>query len=423
MTSSRAASIKQEYLPKLRENLTENVLPFWYPDCIDDEHGGYILSYDADGEFAGNDEKMIVTQSRMVWVFSRLDREGYGDGEYLDAAQQGFAFLREAMWDDDHGGFYWKVARDGETKKPNKHLYGQSFALYGLSEYYHASDDERVASLASELYELMETAAKDHEHGGYVEYFERDWTPITSGQTYLDNIEPDWSTKESSDEALDASFKLTNTHLHLLEAFVTFHEAIGAETSGERLGELLHILTNTVVRADLTATTDKYAPDWTPQLDGEELRIVSYGHDLENIWLSMGACDALGLSVDLFRDLFEELFAYSLEYGYDDEHGGFYFFGPFEGEATNKIKAWWVQAECMTSALHMYDHTGDEQYLDVFAETYDFIHDHQVDWAVGEWHSGITDDLEPVGRKGAEYKGAYHNGRALLECINLLESY
>lgn len=423
MSDNSAASVSEEYLPKLRRNLTENVLPFWYPRCVDEEHGGYVLSYDGDGEFAGDDDKMIVTQSRMVWLFSRLNREGYGDGEYLEAAQRGFEFLAEEMWDDNHGGCYWKTSREGETKMPNKHMYGQAFALYGLSEYARASGSDRAESLARELYRLMETRARDEERGGYVEYFEPDWTPVTSGRTYLDTIEPDWSGKESSDEALDPTYKLTNTHLHLLEALTTFHNAIGTSTSGERLHELLHILTNTVVRKRLTATTDKYSPTWEPQLDGEELRIVSYGHDLENVWLSMEASDALGLSVNLFRDLYERLFEYSLEYGYDDERGGFYFFGPFDAPATNTVKAWWVQAECLTSALHMYDRTGDEQYLDVFAETYDFIEEHQVDWDVGEWHSGVTDDLEAVGRKGAEYKGAYHNGRALLECIDLLEGY
>jgi mannose/cellobiose epimerase-like protein (N-acyl-D-glucosamine 2-epimerase family) len=45
-----------------------------------------------------------------------------------------------------------------------------------------------------------------------------------------------------------------------------------------------------------------------------------------------------------------------------------------------------------------------------------------VDREVGEWHSGVTEDLEAVGPKGAAYKGAYHDGRALLKCIDELEA-
>ncbi|MXR19372.1 AGE family epimerase/isomerase [Halobacterium bonnevillei] len=420
--STGSETLAAEYLPKLRRNLDDVVLDFWLPRCLDDEHGGYILSFDRTGEFAGNDEKMIVTQSRMLWLFSRLTRSDAVDGDYLAQAELGYDFLREEMYDDDHGGFYWSVSRSGDVEKPRKHLYGQSFALYGLSEYYRATGDEGARDLAVDLFETIDDAAKDHEHGGYREYFEPDWTQVTEGTTYLESIEPDWSPKESGESVLDPTLKLMNTHLHLMEAFTTFYRATGHETARERLHELLDVLTNTVVRKELTACTDKYDPDWTPRLDDEDFRVVSYGHDLENVWLTMEAADALDVSTRLFADLHERLFEFSLERGYDHDHGGFYFFGPLDGDATNRIKAWWVQAECMTSALRMYESTGDDTYRDVFADTYDFIEEYHVDEAHGEWHSGVTDDREPVGRKGAEYKGAYHNGRALLECIETLES-
>lgn len=410
------------YVPELRRTLEENVLGFWLPRCLDDEHGGYLLSFDRGGEFAGNDDKMIVTQSRMVWLFARLSRTDAVDGEYREEAELGFDFLREAMWDDEHGGFYWEVTREGDVTKPRKHLYGQSFALYALSEYYRAFGDDAAHELAVDLFEVVEDEAKDREHGGYREYFEPDWTQVTEGTTYLENIEPDWSPKESGESVLDPTLKLMNTHLHLMEAFTTYYRATGDETARHRLHELLDVCTNTVVRKDLTACTDKYEPDWTPKLDDEDFRVVSYGHDLENVWLTMEAADALDVSTRLFVDLYEALFEFSLEHGYDDDRGGFYFFGPLDGDATNRVKAWWVQAECMTSALRMYEETGDDRYREVFEETWQFVDDHHVDEAVGEWHSGVTDDLEPVGRKGAMYKGAYHNGRALVECIETLES-
>ncbi|MFC7196660.1 hypothetical protein ACFQL4_21840 [Halosimplex aquaticum] len=74
--------------------------------------------------------------------------------------------------------------------------------------------------------------------------------------------------------------KLTNTHLHLLEAFATYYEVFETETGRCRLHELFDIVTNTVYRTGRRFCTDKYA-DWTPKLDDEAFRIVSYGHDLE----------------------------------------------------------------------------------------------------------------------------------------------
>lgn len=421
--SGSPADLAETYVPKLRHNLEEYVIDFWYPRSIDDEHGGFILSYDDEGAFAGNDAKMIVTQARMTWFFARLTRTDVVDGDYTDAADHGFAFLRDAMWDDDHGGFYWEVDRRGTVRKPRKHLYGQAFGLYALAEYYRVTGNEQALDLAGDLFEVIDDVAKDHQNGGYHEYFEPDWEQVTEGTTYLATIEPDWSPKESGESVLDPTLKLMNTHLHLLEAFTTYYRVTGDETVRERLHELLTILTNTVVRKDRPACTDKYDPDWTPKLDDADFRVVSYGHDVENVWLTMEASEALDVPTRLFADLYDGLFDYSLEYGYDDQNGGFYFFGPLGEHATNRIKAWWVQAEAMTSALRMYEATGEDVYRNVFEETYDFIEQYHVDETHGEWHSGVDETLEPVGRKGAEYKGAYHDGRALIECIETLERH
>ncbi|WP_440767042.1 AGE family epimerase/isomerase [Natronorubrum sp. DTA7] len=414
------ATRTDEYRSSLEQTLTDNVLGFWFPRSVDDEHGGFLTSYDERGAFAGNGNKQVVTQARMVWLTARLAREGYGD-EYREIADHGLAFLLGEMWDEANGGFVWEVERDGTTSKPNKHLYGQSFGLYALSEYVRATGDDEAADYAHELVDLLDEHAKDDEHGGYVEYFTPEWEPITEGQTYLENIEPDWSPKESGDSVLDPTLKLMNTHLHLMEAFTTYYEAFGTDRGRDRLHELLAILTNTVYRKKRGFCTDKYNPDWSPKIDDEAFQVVSYGHDLENVWLVMEAADALGVSTALYREFFETLWDYSLEYGYDDEDGGFYFYGGFDEPASFRIKAWWVQAECMTSALRTYERTGDERYFEVFAETWAFLDQYQIDREHGEWHSGIDENGDPVGHKGAVYKAAYHNGRALLECIAALE--
>ncbi len=152
------------------------------------------------------------------------------------------------MWDSENGGFYWEVNKEGEVAKPNKHMYGQSFGLYSLSEFYKATEKEETKEFAVDFFDLLEEKAYDQGRGGYIEYFEPDWTPIETGQTYLEGIEPDWSPKESGDTSLDPTLKLMNTHLHLLEALTTFYNAFELPRSYRRLSELLTILTNTVVR-------------------------------------------------------------------------------------------------------------------------------------------------------------------------------
>ena len=119
-------------------------------------------------------------------------------------------------------------------------------------------------------------------------------------------------------------------------------------------------------------------------------RARSYGHDLENIWLLVDALEALGQSAAPLRDLFTQLFAYSLANGYDAVNGGFYDSGPLGQPADRRDKVWWVQAEALVSALTMYRLTGDSKYAQVYLKTWEFTNTKQTDWTTGEWHPTVT---------------------------------
>lgn len=401
--------VAEKYVPRLEKILTENIVPFWREKSLDRVNGGYTISFDAQGRLKEPVTKMIVTQARQVWLFSRLARAGYEPPKNLQAAELGYQFLKEKMWDPVNGGFYWEVDAVGDQKiKTNKHLYGQSFALYAVSEYALASGSQEALSFATRLFMLLEEKSHDKVHSGYVEYFSPDWTPITSDA--------------SSYMGAPGHLKLMNTHLHLLEAVTTFYRASKLPLAKERLLELIAIESNTVVRKDLGACTDKYEQDWTPRLDGSFAR-VSYGHDIENIWLLMDACDAAGVSNWPFMDLYNTLFAYSIQYGQDTRDGGFFYTGAFRSPADDREKSWWVQAEVIVSALRMYDRTNDPKYLAVFECTLDFIEKHLVDWQVGEWHATVTAAGEARGDKANPWKAGYHNGRSMIECLRILKAW
>jgi len=405
--SQDLAAVARMYRPRLETNLVHNIAAFWYPQTIDRTNGGYILNHDLAGRVRGPGVKMIVTQARMVWLFSHLARSGYGRPEYRDAADVGYRFLREKMWDPIHGGFYWQVDATGEKRlRPKKHLYGQSFGLYALSEYSLATGRKDALELATRLFNLMEEKAHDPAFGGYQEWFNEDWTPApTDEMSYMGNPE----------------FKLMNTHLHLLEAMTCFYRASRLPLARERLLELIAIESNAVVRKGLGACTDKYRRNWEPVLTGNFAR-VSYGHDLENIWLLADACDAAGVSNYPLVDLYRALFDYALKYGYDEAQGGFYNSGPFNQPADDRNKTWWVQAEALVSALYLHRLTHDPKYLRVFEQTSDWVEKHQVDWAHGEWFETVTPNGSPQGDKASIWKAGYHNGRAMMECLGILKA-
>ncbi|HYK91407.1 MAG TPA: AGE family epimerase/isomerase [Acidobacteriota bacterium] len=394
------------FIPRLEKNLKENIIGFWMSKSLDRSNGGYIINFGLRSEPKGPGTKMIVTQARQVWFFSHLAHEGYGK-QYLDAADLGYRFLIEKMWDSKNGGFYWEVDPTGSQKlNPKKHLYGQSFALYAISEFYLASGRKDVLEFAVKFFNLLEARSHDKTYGGYLEYFNEDWsTPPATELSSMGSTAPE---------------KLMNTHLHLLEAMTTFYRASRLPLARERLIELINIESSAVVRKDLAACTDRYDRDWTPRLEGS-LSTVSYGHDIENVWLLIDACDAIGISNYPLVDLYRKLWEYTLKYGYDQEEGGVFYTGGFNEPANNRNKEWWVEAEALVSALQMYRLTKESKYLSVFKQTYDFIEKYQVDWERGEWYATVSPDGKPYGDKAQVWKAGYHNGRSMIESLKLIK--
>lgn len=401
------AQAPAEAAARLERMLMDNILKFWHPQTLDLGHGGYRLNHDERGAWKGEAPKALVTQARMVWFFARMARAGYGDRKtMMDAADHGYRFLMEKMRDARHGGFYWRVDVKGE--KPlaaKKHLYGQAFALYALSEYAMASGRRDVRREAVRLFELLEEKAHDRVHGGYREFFNEDWTlPPPEERGYL---------------GVTRDFKLMNTHLHLMEAMTSFYRATGLPLARERLIELILIEGAAVVRHAHGACSDRHRLDWTPVLDGPG-GDASYGHDLENIWLLEDALRAAALPVASWVEFFRRNFGYSTRFGWDAQRGGFWDRGPLGKLATSRIKIWWVQAEAMVSALTMYRLTKEKQYMDVFERTLQFVEQYMQDRERGEWWPQVDEKGVAGGWKAGEWKGPYHNGRAMIECMAIL---
>ena len=237
--------------PKVERNLTQNVIPFWFPRSIDREHGGFIVHYGPKGEPLDGGVKMIVTQARQLWLASALLRTKYATPALREAADHGYRFLHDVMWDKANGGFVWEVDRTGtQVRRAQKHLYGQAFGVYAIAEYAIATNRRDALAFALEAFRLIDARAHDARYGGYREYFAADWSPAPEG-----DVPP---------LGVPAGLKLMNTHLHLLEAWTTLLRASGDPVVRERLLELVNIETHAVVGDGWTAQTHRHHADRKP---------------------------------------------------------------------------------------------------------------------------------------------------------------
>jgi mannose/cellobiose epimerase-like protein (N-acyl-D-glucosamine 2-epimerase family) len=393
---------------RLERILLHSIIPFWYR-VVDRESGGYNLNHGVDGNPLGKGPRMVASQAKMLWYFSMLFREGWAGREALEAAEHGFSFLCEKMLDRKHGGFFWEVDAAGRVTRDFKHLYGQAFALFGISEYALASGSREARNLAQELFELLERVAHDENHGGYLELFTRDWKPVDAS-----------SPRAKENPVGPAGSKTMNTHLHTMQALSTYLELSKDERAARRLAEIVLVMVDAVVERGSGALVDLHDLAWRPIPVREELR-VSYGRNLEALWLVADACRQLRVPPHILTKHFKAVYYYCSKYGFDEKKGGVYDSGPLGKPADKLEKVYLVQAESLVAMLYMYNLYREDRYLRDFERQLDWIEKYQVDWERGEWFEVVLPNGETAGGKAHIRKSAFHNGRAVVKCIKLID--
>jgi mannobiose 2-epimerase len=188
----------------------------------------------------------------------------------------------------------------------------------------------------------------------------------------------------------------------------------------QRLAELLVINTSTVRHPEFPCNIDGWRPDWRMIETPANLR-ASYGHDVECAWLVLDAVRALGQPPELHRAWAEALCGYSLKYGYDSKHGGFFYTGPLGQPAADTRKEWWVQAEALVAMLEMYRLTGRQAYYTAFSQTLDFVEKYQVAKEGGWWATRAADGSPQGNQRSSPWQGAYHSGRSMMLSAKMLE--
>ena len=389
---------------RLERLLLENVVPFWCERVIADT-GGYHLNHDRAGRSLEAVPKQLCGQARVLWFFSRLSRTQWGSPEHVEAARHGYRFLTDRMWDATWGGFYWEVSPTGDPTKTHKELVAQAYGLFALAEFARATGDVEAKALVADLWCLLERHCHDDRHGGYIELRRVDWSPADDLVGYYTR---------------DPLAKALGVQLHVLEALTTYVDArIGADAGAdERLLEMILLLAMSTAGTSERSGHEQLGSDWSP--DGRARR-QRYGHDAELVWMLHDGWRALARPMTPLVPLFRERFDEILRRGYDGRNGGFYTEGPAGGYADDTAKEYWTQAEGLLAAFRLYTLTGDVRYGDCYLRTLHWIETRQADWVGGDWYERIDKRGRPTGVKASTWKEPYHQGRALIECIESLD--
>ncbi|MBI5386588.1 MAG: AGE family epimerase/isomerase [Verrucomicrobia bacterium] len=383
--------------------LAEKILPYWFDTAQDTVNGGYLLSDDFLKGRSQPKEKQLVSQARMIWTFSLVHRKGYSDARrnYLKAAEQGYRFLLDHFRDQQHGGYFWKTDLDGKATKELKIVYGQSFVIYALVEYYRASGDKAALQHAMDLFQTLQKRSRDPKHGGWVEHFQRDWTAL--------------ALRDPAGEVEVAGLKSANTHLHLMEALTELYEATHDGAVRQALEESVKLNATYFYPPDAAQSCFHRHPDWTAVTDRRSAGL-SYGHNVEFAWLMVRAEQVLGRPPS-WKHFYAHL-DHALKIGWDEQRGGLYHRGVGNEPPTDTGKVWWVQAEMLATLTDALVHQPEKKYEAALAKLLDFLAKYQADPKDGIWLDTVTAEGQPKSPgKAHSWKANYHDVRAIQKFV------
>ena len=368
-------------------DLTERVIPFWMEHSLDEECGGYFTGLDRDGSVY-DDRKYVWLQGRAVWMFARLYNELEGRQEWLEAAALGLRFLRAHAL-DAQGRLYFSLTRRGEPFFYQRKPYSAVFYLLGLVEFHRASGDPGCLVEARELFWRIVDWIRDPSLLG---------RPVLCGQPAVSSLANIMVLASMAGE------------LYRVDPDPRYRGVMKDAIQGARrhYDEKRRVFLENV---PLEATAE--FGDWP------EGRLCIPGHSIEVAWFLLHlleyveepGCGEVALNA----------LEGSLELGWDPDFGGLFYFTDVSGRPTlqleSSMKLWWPHTEALYAVVLAYELTHEDRWLAWLERVDRYAQGHFIDEEFGGWF-GYCDrrgDLTHTS-KGGNYKGFFHVPRALLMC-------
>ncbi|HOY11877.1 MAG TPA: AGE family epimerase/isomerase [Saprospiraceae bacterium] len=403
----------------------------WFPKIIDTINGGYYTNFEYDWKMSDQQEKMLVTQARALWAASIASQYYPHDSTFKIAADHGFAFLTNQMWDEVNGGFYLNYPKTHSGEISYKLLYGNAFALYALAEYAKINDSKKVIKWIEKTFQWMDFKARRPGESGYYNII-TDTSQDKNSAAYLKFAgsigwgNPDW--------------KDQNTSIHLLEAFTNAYVVWPDERLKLRLEEMLLIVRDKMVN-EKNGLNLYFDQDFKPITFVDESREtilkninldhISFGHNIETSFLMIDAARILYDTIDtLTMKVATALLDHTIAHGFGPNYTGIYDKAyQFKGSDTLEIvanqKTWWAQAEALHTLVLFSSLLPERktEFMNIAIKLWGYMKQNIIDSEHGGWYgNGLDNNPESkTERKAHPWKGPYHDGRALLFCKMYLQ--
>jgi cellobiose epimerase len=387
-----------ELRQQVKDELIQNILPFWIGKMKDIEHGGFYGQIKGNNQLNPLTDKGGILNARILWSFSSAYLH-LKNPLYLDLANRAKDYIQKHFFDAEFGGTFWTVSYDGKPVDTKKQIYSQAFFIYAFAEHYRASGDESSLKNAIELYRIIEKYSFDIELNGYFEAYSRDWKLLEDLRL---------SEKDANEK------KTMNTHLHILEAYTNLYRVWKDDKLAHQLRNLILIFAEKILNRQSRHLDLFFDENWISKAE-----IISYGHDIEASWLIEEAALVLGDNGLLahVQQICLGIAEAACE-GLQPDGSLIYEFNKNKNHI-DRDRHWWVQAEAVVGFLNAFKLTGNTEWLLKARKCWNYISEKLVDRAEGEWYWSISDagNVNRNDDKAGFWKCPYHNSRMCLEVL------
>ena len=382
----------QQLEKQYRDELLQNVIPFWLEKSQDKEFGGYFTCLDRQGNVFDTD-KFIWLQGREVWLFSMLYNRVEKRQEWLDAAIQGAEFLKK-HGHDGNLNWYFSLDRQGNPLVEPYNIFSYTFATMAFGQLSIATGNKEYEEIAKKTFDII--LSKQANPKGK-------WSKAYPGTRSLKN------------------FALPMILCNLaLEIEPLLDEAFIKQTMETCIHEVMEVF----LRPELGGIVVENVNADGSLSDTFEGRHLNPGHAIEAMWFIMDLGERLKRP-ELIEKAVETTLK-MIDYGWDKQYGGIYYFMDRKGCPPQQLewdqKLWWVHIETLISLVKGYQLTGNKECLAWFEKVHNYTWQHFKDPEYREWWGYLNRQGEVLlDLKGGKWKGCFHVPRGLYQVWKTIE--
>ncbi len=391
MTQNPSREVLQGLHEKYHKELYENVMPFWMKYSPDEENGGFFDCLDRDGKVYDTTKHMWL-QGRQVWMLSKLHNTLYTDSDSSEYLTLAKSGAEFLRKNAREGKrVYFSLTKEGKPHFIQRKMFTECFYVMALAEYGRASGDQSASEEALEMFQYVMEYARDPTILGRPSYPHLPKTSALAIPMILLNLIEELHAEDKYAEL--SAWCVERIYKHFKPELKLVLETVGYD------GELI---------------------------DNPQGRMVNPGHAIECGWFLLNYARKTGEKE--LVDTALKMIDWSYDFGWDKENGGLYYFLDREGYSPVQLewnmKLWWPHCEALIAYLMAWEETGEAQYFQRFQKLTDYSFQHFSDPEYGEWFGYLSEQGKVSQRfKGGPYKGCFHVPRALFMCEQMLKKY